>query len=159
MPLPTAVTPVHRERLTVPLWWWLVAGVFVFSVLVAAGFALGPWPGIALTAVSLLLVVAVLVPYGRCEVSADDEALTVGRSRIEWRWVAGARALDPEATTRRLRTEADVRAHLEIRPYAPRAVEVTLADAADPHPYWLVSSRHPDELAAAVNARAQGGTR
>jgi hypothetical protein len=30
------------------------------------------------------------------------------------------------------------------------AVEITLDDPADPVPYWLISSRRPDELAAAL---------
>lgn len=157
MPTPTVPAPEHRERLTVPVWWWLVAGVFVVSVLVAAGFALGPWPGLVMALVSLALVVAVLVPYGGCEVRVDRDALTVGRSRIEWRWVAGVRALDADATVRRLRTEADARAHLVIRSYAPESVEVTLADPADPHPYWLISSRQAEHLAAAIDAHLEPG--
>jgi Protein of unknown function (DUF3093) len=31
-------------------------------------------------------------------------------------------------------------------------VEITLADPADPVPYWLVSSRRPDQLATALTA-------
>jgi Protein of unknown function (DUF3093) len=30
------------------------------------------------------------------------------------------------------------------------AVEITLADPADPVPYWLVSTRRPQQLAAAL---------
>jgi hypothetical protein len=31
-------------------------------------------------------------------------------------------------------------------------VRVTVRDARDPAPYWLVSSRRPEQLAAAVTA-------
>lgn len=147
MPMPT-----FRERLAVPLWWWLVAGAFVLSVLVAAGFALGAWPGIVLTVASSALVAAVLVPYGKQRTVVDEHALTVGDSRVEWRWVADARALDADQARLRLGTGADARAHLAVRPYTPQAVEVTIDDPADPHPYWLVGSRHAEELAAAVRA-------
>ena len=34
-----------------------------------------------------------------------------------------------------------------LRPYLKRAVRVEITDPADPAPYWLVSSRHPEELA------------
>jgi hypothetical protein len=30
-------------------------------------------------------------------------------------------------------------------------VRVPITDAADPSPYWPVSTRHPNELAAAIN--------
>ena len=45
--------------------------------------------------------------------------------------------------------DADARAFLLLRPYLKRAVQVEIADPADPTPYWLVRTRHPDELAAA----------
>ena len=32
-------------------------------------------------------------------------------------------------------------------PYLKRAVQVEITDPADPAPYWLISTRHPDELA------------
>jgi hypothetical protein len=47
---------------------------------------------------------------------------------------------------------ADARAYLLLRPYLKRAVKVQITDPADPTPYWLVSSRHPEALAGALNA-------
>ena len=44
------------------------------------------------------------------------------------------------------------RAYLLLRPWLPRAVRVDLDDPRDPTPYWYVSSRHPDRLAAARGA-------
>ena len=38
------------------------------------------------------------------------------------------------------------------RPWIPGAVQVHLDDPADPTPYWVVSSRRPDKLAAALLA-------
>ena len=61
-------------------------------------------------------------------------------------------ALDAEETRRVAGPEADARAYLLLRPYLKRAVRVEITDPADPAPYWLVSSRHPDELARAVRA-------
>jgi hypothetical protein len=34
----------------------------------------------------------------------------------------------------------------------PGAVQVLLDDPADPTPYWLVSTRHPERLAATLLA-------
>jgi hypothetical protein len=41
-----------------------------------------------------------------------------------------------------------------LRPYVKTAVEITLADPDDPVPYWLVSTRHPQRLAAAMQEAA-----
>ena len=46
--------------------------------------------------------------------------------------------------------DADARAYLLIRPYLQAPVRVDVRDPADPTPYWLVSTRHPEQLAAAV---------
>jgi Protein of unknown function (DUF3093) len=47
---------------------------------------------------------------------------------------------------------ADPAAHLLLRPYLKRAVYVSLADPADGVPYWLIATRHPAELAAAIDS-------
>jgi hypothetical protein len=54
---------------------------------------------------------------------------------------------------------ADPAAHLLLRPYLKRAVCVRLTDtaAAAGVPYWLVSSRHPGELASAIEAVRRAG--
>jgi hypothetical protein len=74
----------------------------------------------------------------------------VGRATIEHAYIAAARPLNAEETRRRTGVEADARAHMVVRPYIKTAVEITLNDPEDPVPYWLVSSRHPQQLAAAM---------
>ncbi|HEY5420452.1 MAG TPA: DUF3093 family protein, partial [Marmoricola sp.] len=39
---------------------------------------------------------------------------------------------------------------LATRPYLKAAVRVPVSDPDDPAPYWLVGTRHPDRLAAAL---------
>jgi hypothetical protein len=58
------------------------------------------------------------------------------------------------STPRRGAAPAHAGAHAFIvqRPWVPTAVLVRLADPADPTPYWVVGSRRPAELAAAVLA-------
>jgi len=41
------------------------------------------------------------------------------------------------------------------RPWIGGAVQVLLDDPADPTPYWVVSTRHPVELAEALLAAAK----
>jgi len=58
--------------------------------------------------------------------------------------------LDAEAMRLQAGRDADARAFLLLRPYLKRGVRVDLTDPTDPAPYWLISSRHPDRLAAAL---------
>ena len=45
---------------------------------------------------------------------------------------------------------ADPAAHLLLRPYRKPAVHIRLADPGSGVPYWLVATRHPAELATAI---------
>jgi hypothetical protein len=140
-----------RERLYVPAVWWLLAGGFASSVLLAVGFYAGPAWGVAATAASLAVAVGLFV-RSAVRIDVDDVTIRVGRALIEHRYIAGAQPLDAEQTRRRAGVEADARAHLVLRPYVSTAVEITLDDPDDPVPYWLVSTRRPEALAAALTA-------
>jgi hypothetical protein len=67
--------------------------------------------------------------------------------------VGSVDVLDHEATRRVLGPDADARAFLVTRPYVRSAVKVEVADAADPTPYWIVSSRAPEQLASSLRRR------
>jgi hypothetical protein len=147
---------LFRERLSVPVLWWVLAVGFAVSLLLATGLYLGPAWGIGAAAAGLA-VAAGLFTRAAVVILVDPQTIRIGRAQIEHRYIAGSRALDPEATRRRGGVEADARAHLVLRSYIATAVEITLADPADPVPYWLVSSRRPDQLAAALTAAGGGG--
>ncbi|SDS41821.1 Protein of unknown function [Friedmanniella luteola] len=144
---------LYRERLTVPAAWWVLAALLAVSLLAAVGFYLGPVWGIAV-AVAAMAVAAGLFWSTAVVIEVDDEELRVGRAVIGRTWISGCAALDVAATDVRGGTGADARAHLVLRPYVPTAVEITLDDPADPVPYWLVSSRRPTRLAAALGPAA-----
>ncbi len=144
--------PVYDERLGVPLRWWALATMFLATILLAFLVATPLWVAVPVTAVLAVLVAAVFVGYGAARVSVRDGVLTAGRAAIDVRHLADPVALDPEAARLLAGREADARAYLLLRPYLRRAVRVTVVDPADPTPYWLVSSRHPDRLVAALVA-------
>lgn len=138
-----------RERLNVPVLWWVLASGFAFTLLLAVGLYLGPAWGIATLLASLAVILGIFL-NAAVTIYVDEAGLRVGRGWIEHRYLAGAQALDVEQTRRRAGAEADARAHLVLRPYIGTAVEIALDDPADPVPYWLVSTRRPDALAAAL---------
>ena len=144
---------LFRERLSVPAVWWLLAGLFALSVLLAVGAYLGPGWG-AGTTLATLLVAAAIFASASIVISIDTDQISVGRASIEHHYIAGCRALDAEQSRRRGGVDADARAHMVLRPYVKTAVEITLDDPDDPVPYWLVSTRQPQRLAAAMQDAA-----
>jgi hypothetical protein len=53
--------------------------------------------------------------------------------------------------------DADARAYLLLRPYVRRAVRIEITDPRDTTPYWLLSTRHPERLAAALSSAPVDG--
>ena len=145
------------ERLTVPLRWWVQATMLVASLWLALVVALPGALAWTISAAAMALAVGLLLSYGSARVVVGDGVLRVGRARIGAEHLGAATALDADATRRTAGVDADARAHLVLRPYLKRAVRVEIADPADPTPYWLVSTRHPDRLAAAVTALTRSG--
>lgn len=148
----------YDERLGVPLWWWAFAAgcVALLGAELHIGFG---WVVAGVTyAVIGSGVAALLVSYGNVRVGVRDGELRAGRAHLPVDVVGKVAALDA-AQVRRLRSHSsDAAAYALVRPYVSRTVYVEVTDPADPTPYWLVSTRHPDRLVAALASarRARG---
>lgn len=143
--------PAYAERLSVPLRWWVQAVMLLATFWLAFVVAVpGVVPWLA-TGVLAALVALTFGSYGGARVEVRSGELLAGRAHIGLQHLGAAEALDPAATRLAMGADADARAYLLIRPYLKRAVKVPVADPADPTPYWLVCTRDPDALAAAVN--------
>ncbi len=140
----------YLERLRPSAPFWLLAPVaavvatvstvpFGAAVAVAAGVVVG------LAVVALLLA---RVP----ELRVDAAGLRAGPAFLEAEHLGEIEALDAVATQRALGPQLRADAYVVHRPWVRTAVRVGVADEADPTPYWLVSSRRPEELARALLA-------
>lgn len=143
----------YRERLRVPVGWWALGAGMVASLALAVWAVYDARWALGATLVAGLVVAGLLVALGWHRLVVDDRGLRAGDAVVEWAWVAGAEALDADQTRTALAAAADGRTWLFVRPWLRRAVRVELDDPADPHRDWLVGSRHPQDLAAAVRAR------
>jgi hypothetical protein len=150
--------PTYRERLHVPLRWWVQGTMLVASLWLAFVVAVPAALALVIAAVAALLLAAGLRAYGAAQVQVAGGWLQAGRARIEVGHLGAAEALDAERTRRVAGVEADARAYLLLRPYLKQAVRVAIEDPADPAPYWLISTRHPDRLAAAITAACASQT-
>jgi len=138
-----------RERVQVPLTWWISAVLSAATLAGAFGFYLGRWWALGI-AVAVMVVVGLGFLASSYVIEVDAERIRVGRAVIGRTWVGDVHPLDAAATRIRSEGEADARAHLVLRPWISTTVELTLVDPADPVPYWLVSTRRPGALATAL---------
>lgn len=146
-----SVEPVkYAERLAVPMSYWLIAAAFGLTFVIAIGgyFPL-PW-FVAIGLFGVVGIAGALLAFGWKRVTVGPQGVRVGDSLLEWPYVGSVQVLDPVAWRARIGPQSDARAFMYVRPYVKAGVEITVADPEDPHPYWLVASRRPEELAAAV---------
>lgn len=148
---PRKVAAGFRERLHVPLRWWLITTAFVATLWLAFEVSI-PYPAVlwAATAAMVLGAAALLIGYGAAEVAVRDGVLRAGRAHIPAELLGEPTVLDAEATRLQTGRDADARAYLLLRPYVRGSVRVIVCDPDDPTPYWLVSTRRPERLAAAL---------
>ncbi|GGF23984.1 DUF3093 domain-containing protein [Subtercola lobariae] len=96
--------------------------------------------------VGTVLILLALSPV----VTVEDGMLTAGKARIPVSLLGEPEAFTGEGATLARGQRLDARAWLCIRGWVQPVVKVNVHDPADPVPYWLISSRNPNELVAAL---------
>lgn len=129
-----------------------MVGTFWLAMIVAIPEALA-W---LITTIMMLLLSSLLLAYGSVKVVVTDEWLRAGRARIRLRHLAAPQELGASGMRTTAGPDADARAYLLLRPYILTGVRIEVSDPRDPTPYWLVSSRRPALLAAALNQGTTG---
>jgi hypothetical protein len=143
---------VYRERLRTP-WWWYLVGVGVACLLAAefrvAGAHLTVW-----IPFGTLIPLAVVIVWwlGRSSIEIAGGEIRVRGAHLPLTYVSGAVALDATTLRRVVGREGDPAAFVSIRPWIGPGVQVWLDDEDDPTPYWVLSTRHPEQVVRAVRA-------
>ena len=151
----------YRERLRVPLAWWLLAvpTVLILGATLYAGLA-EPWPVIIMVGF-LAGCAAFLIALGLATVEVRDGTVLAGRAALPLTAVSEVVTLDQNQTARLRGPRADPAAHLYSRPYLKESVYLAVAPSGSGSgetPYWLIGTRHPAELAAVIErCRVQAG--
>ena len=136
---------VFKEVIRPPV--WLLAFIyFMFLSLVVAVWAAFDNRTTFVTWVLLTLLLVVIAVKSRSTITVDEEELRIGSAHIEFKYIASVETLSADSM-RLLRTrDADPAAYLAITFWIPTGVKITLKDARDSTPYWLVSSKKAEEL-------------
>jgi Protein of unknown function (DUF3093) len=140
----------YHERLRAPASWWIVGMItmFVFGSIVWFGFPL--WVAGVTYGTLFAVTAAFLLNWGRAAITIEGAELEACGRHLALAHIGEVRELT-EAQARALRgPRADPRAYLLIRPYLHQAVYAQVTSPASGAPYWLLFTRHPAELAAAI---------
>ncbi|WP_454083911.1 DUF3093 domain-containing protein [Georgenia sp. Marseille-Q6866] len=129
-------------------------GALVWPFSATAGYVVGIVAAVA-------VVVGLLVSSPRVVVELGDEEVGTGpvlhaaNARIGVVHLGETVVLDADAMVAAMGPQADARAFVCQRPWVRQGLRVEVVDPRDPTPYWLVASRRPAELAAALGRAGQ----
>jgi len=140
----------YREQLYVPVSYWLLSVPVV--VLLGAEVFVGFSTVIAglVYAVFILVVGGFLLNWGAARIQVTGTVLRAGGDTLPLSQASEVLPLDDKQAALLRGPRADPAARLLLRPYLKQAVYIGLADSPDGAPYWLIATRHPDKLAAAL---------
>jgi hypothetical protein len=138
-----------REVIRPPL--WLMA--FIYFLALSLGIAIWAAMTTSIAAVVMALLTAATISIyftSSLVIEIDDIELRVGKAHIDKKFCGEVTVLTPAQMSLTRTREADPAAYLAIRFWTAHGVKITINDDRDQTPYWLVTSKHGDELAKAL---------
>jgi hypothetical protein len=145
-------TTTFRERLYVTWWFWPLP--LLGAGLVAAEVHMG-FPGVRswLPYVILLPLTAVLIArQGSTKVEVSGGELRAGEAHIPLDLLGEAEIIAPEDRRKAMGPFLDPAAYVVHKGWVKSLVRVRVNDPEDPTPYWMISTRRPEELVAAIKS-------
>jgi Protein of unknown function (DUF3093) len=143
----------YRERLLVPVSYWLLAAPVVVVLGAEAYFFVDGWIPPLVIGLLAVLVGTFFVHWSLATIEVAGPVLRADGDTLALSEAGEAIALDEKQAAQLRGPRADPAAHLLLRPYLGRAVYVAIAEpAAGGVPYWLIATRHPERLAAAISS-------
>jgi hypothetical protein len=143
-------TVLYEEKLWPAPWIWIVvAGAAVASVFTFIPISIGA--GIV-AAVVVAAILTTLLVLSTPVIRVTPTELQVGKAQIERQYLGDVEAFTGDDATAQRGTKLNGTAYLCIRGWISPVVRIAINDAEDPTPYWLTSTRRPDQLAAALTA-------
>jgi hypothetical protein len=154
----TTQTVRYRERLWVPWWWWPPGLGVAALIALEVNQGVSALPNWLPFAVLLPVAAAVLVWLSTTELRVlagtgsgpDGVELWVGGAHLPVEVISRSAEVPRSAESAALGRQLDPAAFVVHRAWVGALVLLVLDDPDDPTPYWLVSSRHPERVLAAL---------
>ena len=141
---------IFKEVLRPPIWVLAFIYFLLLSLVIAIWAAFDNNVALVafITATIAIIYIAIAM---RSTITLDGEELRIDRAHIDIKYLGSATVLDSPAM-RLLRTrDADPAAYLAIKFWMPKGIKITVVDPRDPTPYWLITSKRGEEIAALLN--------
>ena len=147
---PSDSTVLYAEKLRPNFWIWLVSALLSSAgILMLAPISI--WVGIT-AAIVLFVIISVLLLLSTPSIMVTKATLKVGRATIERGFLGKVTAYRGKEATAERGPRLNGLAFLCIRGWVDPVVRIEIEDPSDRTPYWLTSTRHPEQLIAALSS-------
>ncbi len=141
-----------------PAPWLFIATALVIPASLLVFVPINFTVGIVVAAVLYLGICAALI-FSSPTVVVTTTHFIAGRARLPLDAIGSVRGFTGAEAQLERGQRLDARAWLLIRGWISPVVTVTVVDDSDPTPYWLVSTRQPDALVAALTSAVEASTK
>ena len=141
---------IFKEVLRPPIWVLAFIYFLLLSLVIAIWAAFDNNVALVafITATIAIIYIAIAM---RSTITLDGDELRIDRAHIDIKYLGSITVLDSPAM-RLLRTrDADPAAYLAIKFWMPKGIKITVVDPRDPTPYWLITSKRGEEIAALLD--------
>lgn len=141
---------IFREVLRPPIWVLAFIYFLLLSIVLSVWAAFDTRATLITLAISTLALIWIAIAM-KSQITFDGNILRIDQANIEKKYLGKVTVLDRSAM-RLLRTrDADPAAYLAIKFWEPRGLRIDLNDSRDATPYWLITSKRGEEIAALLN--------
>lgn len=155
----------YTERLWIPIWWWVAALAVAALIGYEFGLALRSVPTWVFIAAMMPVAVGFCLWLSRDQISVTHDGPAArepgspegtldlkGRAHLPLAAISRTVSVPASARSAAMGRQLDPEAYVAQRTWVKTMVLIVLDDPDDPTPYWLISSRHPDRLMAALGS-------
>lgn len=141
---------IFREVLRPPIWVLAFIYILFLSVVLSVWAAFDNRATLITLAISTLALIWIAFAM-QTVITFDGQTLRIDKANIESQYLGKVTLLD-KTEMRLLRTrDADPAAYLAIKFWEPSGIRIDLNDPRDKTPYWLITSKRGEEIAALLN--------
>jgi hypothetical protein len=141
---------IFREVLRPPIWVLAFIYFLFLSIVLSIWAVFDARVTLATLAISTIALIWIAIAM-KTEITFDGDMLKIDKAKIERKYLGQVTVLDRSAMRLMRTREADPAAYLAIKFWEPQGLRVDLIDPRDKTPYWLVTSKRGEELAALLN--------
>ncbi|MBF4553495.1 DUF3093 domain-containing protein [Corynebacterium suicordis] len=145
---------LYKESQRVPLAWWLLGAMFVALISWQAQMQREWYWGVVAGILSAAAIGWSLISLSSNKltvVRADGETwLYAGAAKLPADVISRTLVIPPTAKDAAMGRQLDPAAYVIHKSWIPTMAMLVLDDPDDPTPYWLISSKEPQELLEAI---------